>query len=70
MYSGEGICIFPGDPYLIEVKMERYLKQIAYTSERGIDWWCEQVAERVGDRIFRGVIFKIDDWLFMKMMAL
>ena len=54
----------------MEVQMERYLKQIAYTSERGIDWWCEQVAERAGDRIFRGVIFKIDDWLFMKMMAL
>ena len=69
MYEGEGICIFPGDPYLMEVQMERFLKQIAYTSERGIDFWIEQVAERVGDRIYRGVIFKLDDWLYQKMIS-
>ncbi len=68
VYSGKGICIFPGDPYLMEVQMERYLKQIAYTSEKGIDWWCEQVAERVGDRIFRGIILKMDDWLYNKLI--
>jgi hypothetical protein len=69
VYEGEGICIFPGDPFLMEVQMERYLKQIAFTSERGIDWWCEQVVERVGDSIYRGIIFKIDDWLYKKMMT-
>jgi hypothetical protein len=69
VYEGDGICIFPGDPYLMEVQLERYLKQIAYTSERGIDFWIEQVAERVGDRIFRGVIFKLDPWLYDKMMT-
>ena len=68
VYEGDGICIFPGDPYLMEVQMERYLKQIAYTSEKGIDWWCEQVAERVGDRIFRGIILKMDDWLYNKLI--
>ena len=62
--------MFPGDPILMEVQMERYLKQIAYTSERGIDFWIEQVAERVGDRIYRGVIFRVDDWLFKKLVTL
>tara|TARA_Y100000992_G_scaffold274251_1_gene216982 strand:+ start:268 stop:495 length:228 start_codon:yes stop_codon:yes gene_type:complete len=69
IYEGEGYCVFPGDPYLMEVQMERFLKQIAYTSERGIDWWCEQVAERVGDRVIRGIIFKMDDWLYQKMIS-
>ena len=69
VYEGKGLCFFPGDPYLMEVQMERFLKQIAYTSERGIDFWIEQVAERVGDRIYRGIIFKLDDWLYKKMMS-
>ena len=69
MYEGKGLCCFPGDPYLMEVQMERFLKQIAYTSERGIDFWIEQVAERVGDRIYRGIIFKLDPWLYRKMMS-
>ena len=69
MYEGRGLCIFPGDTFLMEVQMERFLKQIAYTSERGIDYWIEQVAERVGNRIFRGIIFKMDDWLYKKMMS-
>jgi hypothetical protein len=68
VYEGDGLCIFPGDPYLMEVQMERFLKQLAYTSEKGIDWWCEQVAERVGDRIFRGIILKMDDWLYNKLI--
>ena len=68
IYEGEGYCVFPGDPYLMEVQMERFLKQIAYTSEKGIDYWIEQVAERVGDRVIRGIIFKMDDWLYQKMM--
>ena len=69
IYEGDGICVFPGDPILMEVQMERFLKQIAYTSERGIDFWIEQVAERVGDRIYRGIIFKLDNWIFQKMMS-
>ena len=69
IYEGDGICVFPGDPILMEVQMERYLKQVAYTSEKGIDWWCEQVAERVGDRIYRGIIFKMDTWLYEKLIS-
>ena len=69
IFEGDGYCIFPGDPFLMEVQMERFLKQIAYTSERGIDYWIEQVAERVGNRIYRGIIFKMDDWLYQKMMS-
>lgn len=69
IYEGDAYCIFPGDPYLMEVQMERFLKQIAYTSERGIDFWIEQVAERVGDRIYRGVIFELDDWLYKKLIS-
>jgi len=69
IYEGNGYCVFPGDPYLMEVQMERFLKQIAYTSEKNIDWWCEQIAERVGERVIRGIIFKVDDWLYKKMMS-
>lgn len=69
IFEGEGYCIFPGDPYLMEVQFERFLKQIAYTSERGIDFWIEHVAERVGDRIIRGIIFRMDEWLYKKMIS-
>jgi len=65
--EGDPYSLFPGDPYLIEVQFERYLKQIAYTSERDIDWTCEQVAERVGNKIFRGLIFRLDNWLYKKL---
>ena len=53
----------------MEVQMERFLKQIAYTSEKGIDWWCTQVAERVGNKVIRGIIFKLDPWLYEKLMS-
>ena len=68
IYEGEFYCVFPGDPWLMEVQMERFLKQIAYTSEKGIDWWCTQVAERVGNKVIRGIIFKMEDWLYKKLM--
>jgi hypothetical protein len=67
IYEGENICFFPGDLFLIEVQFERYLKQIAYTCERDIDFTITQVAERVGQRIFRGIIFRVEDWLFKRL---
>ena len=67
-YSGETYVVFPGDPYKMVDDLERFLKQIAYTSEKDIDWSARQVAERIGDRIIRGVIFKMDDWLYKQMV--
>lgn len=64
VYSGQGYCVFPGDPYAVPEQYEKKFKEIAATSERGIDWEAEQVAERVGDLIIRGVRIKVDPWLF------
>jgi len=69
IYEGDTYVVFPGDPYKMVDDLERFLKQIAYTSERGIDWDAEQVAERIGDRIIRGVIFTMDDWLYKKLIS-
>ena len=68
VYEGDGFAIFPGDPLAIPKDMETVFKKIAYTSERGIDWDVEQVAERVGTKVMRGVVIKVDDWLFDKYM--
>jgi len=67
-YEGNTYVVFPGDPYKMVDDLERFLKQIAYTSERGIDWEARQVAERIGDTIIRGVVFEMDDWLYQKML--
>jgi len=64
IYSGENYCIFPGDPYAVPDQYEKKFKQIAATSERGIDWEAEQIAERVGNLIIRGVKISVDPWLF------
>ena len=66
IYSGENYCIFPGNPYTIANEFEKTFKEIAYTSEREIDWHVEQIAERVGSFIIRGVKIHIDPWLYEK----
>jgi hypothetical protein len=68
IYEGYTYVVFPGDPYQMVNDLERFLKQIAYTSERGIDWDATQVAERVGNRIIRGVVFEMDNWLYNRMV--
>ena len=66
IYSGVDYCVFPGDPHKIGDDFEKVFKSIAYTSERGIDWDVEQIAERVGNLIIRGVKIHIDLWLYQK----
>lgn len=66
LYSGQDLCIFPGNPYTVGDDFEKVFKRIAYTSERGIDWHVEQVAERQGNLIIRGVKIHIDPWLYEK----
>ena len=45
--------------------VEKLFKEKAYTSELGIDWWYEPVAKR-HKGITRGMIFKVDKWLYNK----
>lgn len=66
LYSGRDLCVFPGNPHTIGDDYEKVFKRIAYTSERGIDWDVEQVAERQGNLIIRGVRIHIDPWLYEK----
>ena len=68
VHTGEAMCVFPGDPYTVGDKFEKIFKRIAYTSERGIDWDVEQVAERRGLTITRGVKIHVDKWLYDKYM--
>lgn len=69
IYSGKNYCVFPGCPYSIGNDYEKFFKSIAYTSERGIDWDVEQIAERVGDLIIRGVKIHVDRWLYEKYVS-
>ncbi len=66
VYTGENYCIFPGNPLTVADDFEKIFKRIAYTSERGIDWEAEQIAERVGNLIIRGVKISVDPWLFKR----
>ena len=66
IFSGKDYCVFPGNPHRIGDDFEKIFKQIAYTSERGIDWNVEQIAERVGRLVIRGVKIHIDPWLYEK----
>ena len=68
VYEGDFYVFFPGNPNTLPDKVEKMLKEIAYTSERGIDWEATQVAERVGTKVIRGVIFKLDNWLYLKLI--
>ena len=66
IFSGENYCVFPGNPNTIGDDFEKVFKRIAYTSERDIDWNVEQVAERVGNLIIRGVKIHVEQWLYKK----
>ena len=68
LYSGKDLCVFAGNPHTIGDDYEKVFKRIAYTSERGIDWDVEQVAERRGLTITRGVKIHVDKWLYDKYM--
>ena len=68
IYSGEGYCIFPGNPHTIADEYEKKFKEIAYTSERDIDWHVEQIAQRRGYTITRGVKIHVDTWLYEKLI--
>ena len=68
VYEGDSYVFFPGNPNTLPDEVEKLLKEIAYTSERGVDWEATQVAERVGTRVIRGVLFKLDHWLYLKLI--
>ena len=63
LYHGTDFVVTPGDINTWHNEVEAYLKKKAYTSEMGIDWWYESVAIRF-DGITRGMIFKVDKWLY------
>jgi len=65
LFHGETYVICPGNVNHWHLEVEQYLKHIAYTSEPGIDWWYEPVAIRHRG-ITRGMIFKVDEWLYTK----
>ena len=63
LFHGDAYVICPGDVNYWHNDVEHFFKQKAYTSEIGIDWWYEPVAIRHRG-ITRGMIFKVDEWLF------
>lgn len=65
LYHGMDYVVTPGDVKKWHKDVEKYLKQHAYTSEMGIDWWYEPIASR-HKGITRGMIFKMDEWLYKK----
>lgn len=65
LYQGTDFVVAPGDVKMWFKDVEKYFKQCAYTSELGIDWWYEPVAKR-HKGITRGMIFKVDKWLYNK----
>ena len=65
VYYGKDYVITPGRVDEWHKEVESFFKKKAYTSEVGIDWWYESVAIRF-DGITRGMVFKVDDWLYKK----
>ena len=65
VYHGKDFVVTPGRVETWHKEVEVFLKEKAYTSELGIDWWYESVAIRF-DGITRGMIFKVDKWLYEK----
>ena len=65
LFHGDTYVVCPGDVKNWHKAVEEYLKQRAYTSEVGIDWWYETVAKRHRG-VTRGMIFKLDTWLWEK----
>ena len=67
LFHGDVYVICPGDVQKWHQEVEQFFKQHAYTSELGIDWWYEPVAIRHRG-ITRGMIFKVDEWLYEKVL--
>lgn len=65
LFHGDTYAVSPGNVKTWHKEVEEYLKQRAYTSELGIDWWYEPVANRHRG-VTRGMIFKLDEWLYNK----
>lgn len=65
LFHGDVYVICPGNVNYWHIEVERFFKQKAYTSEIGIDWWYEPVSKR-HKGITRGMIFKLDKWLYEK----
>ena len=65
LFHGDTYVVCPGDVKNWHKAVEEYLKHCAYTSELGIDWWYEPVAKR-HKGVTRGIIFKLDTWLWEK----
>lgn len=65
LFHGDTYAVSPGDVKTWHRDVEKYLKHHAYTSELGIDWWYKPVARRHRG-VTRGMIFKVDDWLYNK----
>ena len=63
LYHGENYVVTPGRVETWHKEVESFMKKKAYTSEVDIDWWYEPVAIRF-DGITRGMIFKVDKWLY------
>lgn len=63
VYHGDLFAICPGRPNQWDREIEKYLKNIAYTSEKGIDWSSQHVAV-IGRGVSRGAIYTMDPWLF------
>ena len=63
VYHGDVFAVCPGIPNRWDHHIETYLKKIAYTSEKGIDWWSQHVAV-IGKGVSRGAIYTMDPWLF------
>lgn len=65
LFHGNTYVVSPGDVKNWHKNVEKYLKHCAYTSELGIDWWYQSVAVR-HKGVTRGMIFKLDEWLYKK----
>lgn len=65
LYHGDTYAVAPGNVKNWHKDIEKYFKCHAYTSELGIDWWYEPVASR-HNGVTRGMIFKLDKWLYEK----
>jgi hypothetical protein len=63
LYHGKDFVVTPGNIHFWHKNVERFFKKKAYTSELGIDWWYEPVATRHRG-ITRGMVFKVDTWLY------
>ena len=66
LFHGDAYVFCPGNVRYWHDDVERFFKQIAYTSELGIDWWYKPVAIRSGG-VTRGMILKVDEWLYKKL---